>query len=72
MNSIENDMNGIKCSYRETHESFSMHFGLLGEMKFVKFIVTYLYCTKHNEINAYYSGVLKDVLCTESHRKFLI
>ena len=68
MDSIENDMHGIKCSFTETHKSFPIYFGLEGVcayVKFLKFIVTYLHCTKYNIVQ-------KHVSYTGSHKRFII
>ena len=69
MDRIENDMYGTKCSFTETHKNFQIHLSI-GGMKFLKFIVAYLYCTKYNEIKYFYSVVQKHVSYTGSHKRF--
>ena len=76
MTIIENDMHGTMCSFTETHKVFSIHFGLSGGVvKFVKFLVTYLYCTKYKAIKYLFNytkecfiyGIIhkiSDTLCT--------
>ena len=70
MDSIENDTYGFKCLFTETHKSFPIHFGLLGvgEVKFSKFIVTYLHCTKYNEIK-YFIQLYKNMFHMQDHTK---
>ena len=65
MNSIENNKHRTKGSFTEIHKRFPVHFGLLGEGKFLKLILTYLFCFKHNEINICHSDTQKHV----SHEK---
>ena len=72
MDNIENDMNGTKGSFTEIHKRFPVHFGLLGEGKFLKLILTYLYCTKYNKINIFHLVVQEHVSYTGSHKRFLI
>ena len=53
-------MHVIKCSFTETHKSFPMHFSLTVGVKFLKFIVTHLYCTKYSEIK-YFIQLYKSI-----------
>ena len=61
MNRIENciDMTDIDGLSREIHKSFSIHYNLQG--KYLKRILTYLDCTKYNEINISPSHIQKHV-----------
>ena len=69
MNSIENYMYGTKCSFTETHKSFPIQFSLSeGGLKFAKFIITYLHCTKYNKIKYFiqlYKSVFRIQDCTK-------
>ena len=55
--------------YRSTQKFFD---ALGVEDEILKYILTYLYCTKYNEINIYHTDVKKNVSCTGSHKRFLI
>ena len=70
MDRIENGMYGTKSMYTAIHKSFPIQYGLWG--KFLKRILTYLYCSKHNEIKICHSDVQKCVSFIGSHERFLI
>ena len=64
MDRIENGMFTINGSSAVAHKSFPMHYGIVIAPqggKFLKRILTHLYCTKYNEINACDSYVQKQV-----------
>ena len=69
--SIENNMYGIKGSFKETHKSLPIHFDLW-KGEFLKLIVSCLYCTKYNETSIFHSVVQKHSSWTVTHKRFLI
>ena len=78
----KNGINTLKILYTDLHKSFPIYYCLLGG--FFKRILTYLYCTKCNEINVCHPYVQKYVsyektdknsiyiLYTDSNKSFLI
>ena len=46
---LRNDVKSTSILYTGSHKNFPIHYGLWG--KFLKHILTYLHCTKYNEIN---------------------
>ena len=66
MDSIENDIYGTKCSFTEKHRIFLCISVYQGEAKFVKFIATYLYCTKYNKIK-YFIQLCKSMFRIQDH-----
>ena len=54
-------MYGAKDSSIEVQKSTPIHYDLWGGGKFLKHIITYLCCTKYNEINLCHSDVQKHV-----------
>ena len=83
MNCIENGMYANNGFSTEAHKNFPIHYGLCGK-KILKRILTYLDCTKYNEINIGHSHIQKHVFyrkndiksanikCTGSHKSFHI
>ena len=69
VDNIENDMHGTRCSFTERHKSFMIHFDLSKGVKFLKFIVTYLYCTKYNEIK-YFIHLYRYMFYIQDHSKY--
>ena len=67
---VKNDINSTNILYTGSHKNFPIHYGLRG--KLLKCILTYLYCTKYNEINMCYSDVQNNInilcgcLCTQT------
>ena len=51
---MKNGLNIIITLNTSSHKRFPMHYSLLGKKK-LKHILTYLYCTKYNEMNAFHS-----------------
>ena len=49
--------NSINILYTGSHKSFSIHYKIRG--KFLKHILTNLYCNKYNKIDMCHSGVQK-------------
>ena len=47
----KNGSNAISILYTGSHKSFPVLYGLWGGGEFLKRTLTYLYCTKCNEIN---------------------
>ena len=56
MDRIKNGVYTTNGLSRETHKSFSVI-----SFKYLKRFLTYLYCTKHNEINICHSDIQKQV-----------
>ena len=67
MNRIENGMCTINGLSTETHKNFPIHYGLLGG-KCLKHILTYLACTKYNEINISHSDTQKHVFYEKGYK----
>ena len=65
---IKNVINSMNILF--TYKFFPLHYGLRREI--LKRILTYLYCTKYNEIKIYHLDVQKHVLYTGSYKKILI
>ena len=62
----KNDINGINILYTNLPKGFPIHYGLQG--KILKIILTYLYCSKYNDINICHSDVQKHVPYTGSQK----
>ena len=62
MFSIKNGINARSILYTGSHKSFPILCG-----KFLKRILSYLYCMNYNEINIHHSDIQKHV----SHEKWL-
>ena len=68
MNRIESGIHTTNSLSTETHKSFPIHYGLRG--KSFNRILTYLYCTKYNEINISYSDIQKHFPIKKSYKKY--
>ena len=58
----------IICVSFSVHNSFPIHFGLSEGVKFLKFIVTGLYCTKYNETK-YFKQLYESMFRIQDHTK---
>ena len=58
MDGIENGIYWIKVC-QQSNKCFPIYYSVWG--KFLKSILTYLYCCEYNEINKYHSDVQKHV-----------
>ena len=61
MNHIENGIYTANGLFTETHKIFPIHYGLWGGC--LKNILTYLDCTKYNEIDIGHLYIQKHVFC---------
>ena len=59
MDRIENGIYTTNDSSTETHQSFSMHYGLWEGGKCLKRILTYFHYIRYNEINVRHLNVQK-------------
>ena len=67
---MKNGLNSINILYTSFHKSFPIQYTYGKEN--LKRILTYLYCTKYNEINAFHLVIQKYVSYTGSHKRFLM
>ena len=66
--SIKKGLNSLNILHSVSHKSFTIHYDLRGEGE-LKLILTYLSCTKYNELT-YLIQMYKSIFSIHNHTKY--